>query len=546
MTTRTQEIWEQGQRQRDERKRQRLTPGLIRIWDGDWNYRATITDAIESSFQWKLNDTGHGIVTLPIDNPTGKWIMDYRNRQKKNIHITMDKDGARWSGRLKTAKITKTPAGQRYYELEVLHDYEELKHVYIWPNPFLPDVLQFPRAYVLMGPTIWVLKTALMMNLWRLTGTAWKFPDDPMEARQWIKAFQPQQWSMLVKPDKVFGDDTSPWTVISARMKTFHELAAPKLADAHLMVTCTRYLEGDPDPWEGHKCRHGALIFDIVDKSGWWTPTGTATSGNIFHGLVRTIQEVVGKVDTTHAITAAPGEVAEYTKPNFLSTVVGAPYVVYREGKITGIESSSFSWAPATTVQAICGGHSAYGVNEAISAAVQFAGNALGTMVLLPTAGTIADTLLQPIYADTIAAWNTWKSQQRARELGWSHYYETFSEGADKAYTFSSITALRKAFWDTREKVSHRLVIADGAPWFVGENGKGHFFLGDRIGATIVGLPEDQIVVEQVSELKYVTSRDSRGWEIICGDKESQESPLENTIRRVRNAMGAIHDLGVV
>ena len=88
--------------------------------------------------------------------------------------------------------------------------------------------------------------------------------------------------------------------------------------------------------------------------------------------------------------------------------------------------------------------------------------------------------------------------------------------------------------------------IVDGAPWHVGENGQGHFFLGDRVGVTIIGLPENKVVVEQVTELVYRYSRDQVGWEITCGDRASQESPLEKILGRVKNATAAIHDLGVI
>ena len=137
------------------------------------------------------------------------------------------------------------------------------------------------------------------------------------------------------------------------------------------------------------------------------------------------------------------------------------------------------------------------------------------------------------------------QSTDRANTLGWSRYYEHFAQGADKAYTLSSIAALRAGFWETREKFSHRLDIADGAPWYVGDQGQGHFFLGDRIAAQIKGLPDGRVVVEQVTELTYAFSRSNRGWEITCGDPTSQYSPLEQIMSRVRQAAGALHDLGV-
>jgi hypothetical protein len=54
------------------------------------------------------------------------------------------------------------------------------------------------------------------------------------------------------------------------------------------MVVCRRWLTGDPQPWPGFTPRHGALVIDIVDKSGYYS--GTGTSGTIFDGLTRTIE----------------------------------------------------------------------------------------------------------------------------------------------------------------------------------------------------------------------------------------------------------------
>lgn len=544
---RLQNIWAQGQYFRTTRHQKRLKPPLIRLWDGDWNFVGTIGDVNEASFQWKLNDTGAANVQVPHDSWVTKWVTNVKDRDTKNIHITMDKDGSRWSGRLKSFTLTKTAKRQRFLDMTFLHDYEELKHIYAWPNPTLPAAVQFPRAFTLTGPTAWVLKVTLMMNIWRLAGDVWALPDDPLDISQWFNEFTTRHWPIQVKPGGILGD-TTPWTVISSRMKNFHDLAEPKLADAQLSVECRRYLEGDDLPWEGANISHGALVVDIVDKSGWWSEEGTATSffGDIWKGLVRTTQSVVGAVDTTHTVVPTPDDVPEYRDSNWLGTHPSYPYVIYRDGPITGLTTSDFTWQPATTVQEVTGGKSTYGVNEGISAAVQLAGNYLGAVIGLFSLGGIADSFLQPIYSDTILAWMSTKSGERARDLGWSHYYEHFADGADKAYTISSIIALRQGFWETRERTSHKIELADGAPWFIGDNGEGHFFLGDRIGSTIEGLTGDMTVVEQVTELNYTVSRGGNGWSATCGDPKSQQSPLETALGKIRDAAGAVQQIGVI
>lgn len=540
-------IWLNGERQRQARQDARRARPLIRLWDGDWNYIATVNGYLEATFQFRLNETGAASVTLPADSWVAKDVLAFHRKNSRNIHVTMDKDGTRWSGRMSAARIEKTNTGERLAVFEFLHDYEELKHILVWPNPALPAMVQFPRAFTLVGPSIWVLKMTLLVNVWRLAGDLWALPDDPLDWRQWGNEFHSTNWPIHVKPNTPIISDSSPWTVISSRMKTWHDVAAPVLADSQLSVETRRYLAGDEPPWEGANIRHGALVVDIVDKSGFWSAEGTATFGDVWKGMVRTVQKVTNHVDTTHSVLDAPSDPPEYHWADFLSTTPNAPYVIYRDGPLTGVETSNFTWEPQTAVQIVNGGHSTYGVNEAISTAVQLVGNMLaGIFSFALQVGSIADEFLKPLYEDTILAWTSLKSIQRAQQQGWSHYYEHFADGADRAYTINSIIALRQGFWETRERVSHKISVRDGAPWFIGQGGQGHFFVGDRIGATVEGLQDGKVAVEQVTEATFSISRSSMEWEITCGDMASQQSPLESVLSRVQRALGAVHDLGVI
>lgn len=538
-------IWQEGQQVRTKRVEARRRPPEARLWDGDWALIAPVTQELDGAVRWKNNETGEAAITLPADHRLSERLINPLGIARKNIHLTVDKDGARWSGRINRVRLQKNSDGSRFVELIFRHDYEEVKWIYCWPNPFLPAAIQFPRAFVLAGPSAWTLKTTLFVNLLRLEGNLWALPDDPLDWGSWGNAFHPETWNIMVKPGSLLSDPT-PWTIISSRMKTWHDMAATTLADAQLSVECRRYLDGDPEPWPGYRPRHGQLIIDVLDKSGWWNDGGTSFFGDIWRGMVRTVQKLAGNsIDTDVTVIDEPVEVPEYQNPNWLGTIPTAPYVIYRDGAISGVEAAAYEWSPPTAVQMLTGGHSAYGVNEGISAGIQAVGNILGTTVFLPTAGTIADTFLRPLYEDTIAAWMSIKSIIRANELGWSHYHEFFAQGADRAYTLSALLALRKGFWDTRQKVSHKLEIRDGAPWFVGDQGQGHFFLGDRIGGTIKELG-DVVLVEQVTELEYSWSRDSRGWSVVCGDPASQQSGAEKIVQNVQAAAAAIHDLGLM
>lgn len=549
-------LWETCDAQRQKRAEARRTPPLVRIWDGDWNHRGVVFGEIDGDFSWKLNDTGTGKLVLPHDHTLGQWCMDPWGRAKKNVHITVDKDGARWGGRLRYASIVKSDSGQRTIELEFLHDYEELKRVLVWSNPFLPSSIQFPRTSILAGPAAWTLKTMLFMNLFRLGGSLWRLPDDPLSLSSWGQGMNMREWPIIVAPGSLAGDST-PWAVVSSRFKFWHDMAETTLADSHLMVTCRRWIDGDPQPWAGYTPRNGQLIVDIVDKSGHWSTDGFGGRGNIFTGIGRTITALAPNlVDEEEPFYVDPSSSSDYKdtyaspevyrRPGLLSTVPEVPYVVFRDGAVTGVKSAKFTWEPSQAVQIVGGGHSATGVNAGISAAVQLAGNTLGQFVFVPTAGTIADTFLRPIYEDTILAWMAHKSISRPSDQGWSHYYEHFARGSDRAYTLSGLAAMREGMWETQERTSHQLEIQDGAPWFVGENGMGHFFLGDRIAATVEGLPPDALIVEQVTELDLSWGRDHMGWNVTIGDPRSDESAMSRAFRKVSEVVSAVHDLGVI
>lgn len=540
-----------GDQQRQKRIDVRRARPIIRLWDGQMALRYRIDPVVISAdYGWRLNDTGQATIVLPLDCPASQWLLNPWGRLRdKNTVVTMDKDGARWSGLVSKVRINKTNDGQHTVTLEALHDYEQLKRIYMWPNPFFPAAVQIPRSAIFTGPSIWVLKLALMLNLMRINAALWNLPDDPLDYKSWQQTWDFRQWSVVVKPDSwesLLQAGNTPWTLATSRMKSWHDMSEKILADAQLMVECRRWLTGDPEPWEGANLRHGTLVVDIVDKSGWWSKRGTGTFGTLWTGLVRTVQSATGTdVEVNQTIVDEPVDVADYRKPDWFGTHPSVPYVVYRDGPLTGVQSSEFSWEPATTVSVISGGQSAPGVNAAMSAALQVAGNALGTFLAAPSAGSIASTLLEPLFTDTLLAWAHWKSLTRAQQLGIHRYQEFFAEGADKAWTLSSVVAMRKAYWETRERLAHKLDIADGAPWFIGDRGHGHFFLGDRIASTVEGLPAGKLVVEQVTELKFSMSRDGFGWEATVGDYRSTESSLEHILRTANSLTSTVQELAV-
>lgn len=541
-------IWDAAQDRRRERERVRREPPLVRLWDGDWNLRGRVSGEYSGRFEWKLNDTGAGTITLPAEHHLAVWAASYWDRQAcRNIHVTVDKDGARWGGRLESVKTEQDEQGDRIVTLNFLHDYEELKHLLVWSNPFTPAAVQFPKVFILAGPSRYMLKLSMFLNLARMQGNWWAMPDDPLDVRSWVQSVAMREWPIMVKPDSLLLDDT-PWCILSSRFKTWDEMAASTLADAQLMVECRRWLNGDPPPWPGARPRNGQLIIDVVDKSGWFGQT--AVGGTILGGLARTVLTVADDlVDEHQQSVGKVVESSEYAVSGFLGTAPQNPWVVFRTDSAAGtntVQSTSFTWQPATVTQLVTGGHSMPGVNEGMKALIQMAGALAEAYLMVPNLVEPAVTLLEPLFEDTLMAFMSFKSVQRSSTLGWSHYMEDFVSGADQAYTLSSVLAMRAGMRATRERTSHSMQIGDGAPYLIGERGQGHFFLGDRVGGEIPG-SAGRIAVDQVTDLTLSWDAETpHEWAAIVGDPDTDQDPVDWVIGQIKEGAGALHDLGVL
>ena len=535
-------------------RRMREEPPLIRLWDGDWNLQFVVQDEYEANFSLVDNDSGAGTLVLPFDSFAAQWVNDQKGRisrgEKRGVHITVDYCGIRWGGRLEDSAVEKLDTGDTQLVVTFLHDYENLKWYQVWSNPFLPAAVQFPRVWMVPGPARWALLTCLFVNILRDELSLWALPDDPLDISSWGSLDQ-SNWSVVVKPLSFMEDMAAGtvWAVPNSRWKTWHDMAIDILEDGEYSVVCRRYLQGDPAPWPGANLRHGTLVVSIEDKSGVYV--GTSHGGTIFDGLVRTAVEfgddlIDGTVEPVLGLDIPAG----YNTPFNRFTDPTVPYVLYRDNEFTGIQTSKFTQVPAKGVQVNCGGHSMPGVNEMISAGIQAAGDIIGGNIVingygLGSIGGSIDTLLKPFYEDTILAWMSVKSLSRSSTAGWSRYFEYFQDGADKAYTLSSLMVLRTGFWATRNHTRHELVVADGAPYLIGENGKGHFSVGDRVGATIAGDNTGNVYMDRVSTLELAWSRDSAPeWKITIG-KGDDVDPVAQAFKRIERLMTGMRDLGV-
>lgn len=544
------EILEATKQQKLVEDRIRREQPLVRLWDAEWNIQHVLGDEYSCQVSWVSNDTGPGQIEIPMTSAAAQWIYDYQSRldngEGRTVGLTIDYNGARWNGILDKFARERRDDGDDVLVCDFVHDYEHLKWYTVVSNPFMPDAFQFPRAFLLAGPVTWVLRLSLFLAIWREHNPFLTWPDDPMDLDNWLfMGLDPSEWHVVVKPESFLDAMASGvvWSVVSSRWQNFHDMAHYMVEDAEITIDCRRYLPGDDLPWPGAKLRYGTLVVDFVDKSG--IMVGTSHGGSIFDGLIRTAVEFADDfIDSTNEVVADADTPTDYFTIGKRYTDPIKPYVVFYEGETSPIETAQWIYSPSKGVQIAVGGHSMPGVNEAISASIQAAGDILGNLVQIGSLGGTIDTLLQPLYEDTILAWQTHKSNQRANNTGWDRLFSYFQDGAGKAYTISSLLVLRAGMWATKTVISWKVSVSDGRPYMIGGSGVGHFFLDDRVGLVLKG--DDKIHMDRCRRIDLAWGPDTPPeWTINIGDERIWQDPAQRALGRIERLIAGLHDIGV-
>ncbi|MCA1840053.1 MAG: hypothetical protein LC723_06965 [Actinobacteria bacterium] len=488
---------------------------------------------------------------MPWEDPVVDWALDEEGRiargEGQNIHISVDYVGARISGRLDMLTIETDENGNTTAEFLFLDDFENLKWYTVWSNPFLPAIFQAPRVFILPGPAIWVLKTTLWLQTLRenVPILSWNLADDPMDFGGMINLDQ-TTWEMVIKPTTLMDDLAagSIWAVYVSRWKNFYDGSKVIMDDAEYSWKLRRWFTGDPEPWPGFTPRHGALVVDIEDHSGVYV--GTSHGGTLFDGLFRTIgdftEDFLDSTFTTLTDTEVPDEY--YESGNRLQNKT-RPFVVYTPD-MPGVQKLTHTYRPAKGIVINCGGHSMPGVNELISAGIQASFDILGNALQIGSIGGSVDTVLKPFYEDTVAAWMSLKLYARSARQGTGRYFEYFQQGADKAYTLTSLMVLRAGVWATNTKRANSMEVADGGPFLIGDQGQGHFWNGHRVGAVIPGDPRKRIHMDRVSQLNLSRVRGQKPkFKIVIGKNDVDEDPAVAAWKKIEAIVGGLHDLGV-
>lgn len=545
------QIWEATEaRDLEARRREEAQPMLF-VLDGHQRLQHILLDVVDLQVEDLENDTGQIQLTLPFDHPVAQWMHDDRGRMRRGegelFHLDVEHNGARITGRYESVTASRDSKGQRLLHVLLLTDYENLKWIDCWSNPFLPAAFQFPRVFLLAGPAIWVLKTTLFLNLLRIYSSLWQIPDDPMNPMTWLDGLDMSTWDIVIKPTTLLQDLAAGtvFALVVSRWQKWHDVAQPIMQDAELSVVTRRHRQGDPPPWPGANVKVGALVVDIVDKSGH--REGAANGGTIFDGLTRTIRESVGDMieDVETEIVGAPSWPSGMWDDVF-STPKGFPTVHFPADAPVPVEVMK---TPSKGTFINLGGQSAPGVNEAISAGVQALGDLVTSNINIggygigPQGGAI-DALLAPFYTDVVLAWMSAKLIHRIPQSGSSRYQEFHLDLPGKSYTLSSLMALRQGVRETSRKKRVHADFTVG-PYLIGPPGYGHAEKGDRVSFEI---PEDLSGDQHVQRISKTGFEWGAGktprWTAELGELQDTD-PIETIIKKINKAASAASTLGV-
>ena len=535
---------------------ERLMAPEIQLWDGNINLQFAVRS--ENGYKWvdNENDTGPGTIEIDAVHPEAQWLWDIKGRkdrgEKIDVLVTVDYVGRRWSGFLDNVKMKTDDLGVSTVTANFLSDYEQFKSRDLWATPTTPAGFQPFKVFMLGGPTHWALGTALKLNLCRAHG--WPagvnffdpMADGAADYRNHPIVFKPLSYAQAVSQKVVTG-------LVLSRFKTFHEAAEAMLDDSDMTLRWRRYMPGDELPWPGARIKYGTLVVWFEDNTSELAPL---VSGSLMDGIGQLVRIFVSSLiegigggslpieNSEQSITGLP-DVPEYQEPGYLGTDPRKPYVLFTADS-PGLVSQEATIRLARYHRLTGGGHSMPGVNELISAAVQAIGDALAAIPGVPPLGGVADALLKPFYEDTILAFMTVYLVHRSQYLSDFSLYERWVEGADQAYTLSATMVMRAAVRETESKYAAQMEIIDGAPWWIGAPGHGHFDLGNRVLTQTRGDQSGRINAPRVKSLELSGERGKApAFAIKLGSKDPEDA-FGRAMRQLQKLVSGMKMLGVL
>lgn len=515
---------------------QRSRP-TVTIYDKNWLNPVRLFGEIALSAEELLNDSGEATTRMYGTNKLNDWLLDELELEE-DVHIVIDLAGKRWSGKATEIVDEGTEDGKEYIEVNWIHEYEHVKKIACYCNPFFPAEFQWPKLWAYAGPSATGVRTLMFLNLLRRFAPLWALPEDLFNPGNWLANLNPANWPIVVMPGNVL-TDTSMWSVLSTRFGMLHDVVAPTLSDAGLKIVVTRWLPGDPQPAPGYfTLTLPTLLLDVKDVSGYIGLTGTAIDG-----LIRFITEVADDLINEVATVVNVPDPAEYSLSGYLGTKPQAPWVAWRNahrtGK-TGISSWRRATRKATAGVIVTGGHSPDWVNTGLKLLVNAV---LGYIGLIFGNPGLALGVFDSQIEDVVLAFHRVANPIRQSNMGirGPGFGEHFESTGGTGFSLSALQAIRAGFWRTRAFTSYRFTVINGAPYWVGR----HFDVGDRVAAE-VGRINPKFYTDRVYGIKltYTRTQDPR-WTISIGNDNNDKMPGAILARQIEQVRGIAQAIGV-
>lgn len=526
------------------------TPGLI------FQGRLNIRECSKYEFPQKNNISSGGFVEMPASNYLAKFIQTIPNTPEecKNVVIRVDMYGGdwRWSGLMHHWSI-ETRDGVDLVTATFNDDLQFLQFLLGPPNPLLPiPVFQFPRDFFVFAPSRWAISVFILLQLIRVEGNLWNLPNDPFDLSQWDNLVDWNDWQVHVKGVDFF-TDTSLWTLVASRMNTVDSVIAESLDDAQLSIVYRRIFTDEGETVTGlidNNVANGALVFEVVDRSGMTLPGGTFFGGTVFGGAVRSViqytegfvSDVLVMVDDDQSLYPD-----EYWQSSWMASLATAPAHCLRDSHYNDIQSK-VTYAPATASTVVIGGQNPT-VDALAELTIQATGNLIGYFLLggFDSLGDIAADIIMPFLVGTILAWAQWTNSDRVTNLGWVHLHEIYQSGAENnVWSLAALAAARGGFRATDSETSHTAVIGNNT-WFIPGL---HADIGSRMMSTSGALRRNAglnlLLINQIEEMVLRGGGDeAHEFLVALGKNKAAMSSGERTARMVKKALDKISDIGV-
>lgn len=509
----------------------------ITLYDKEWQNPRALVGEIDVSFEELLNDTGQGTTKMYASNKLADWLLDQLELEE-DVHIVVDMGGKRWSGKANEITDEGTADGREYITISWTHEFEHVKHVVCYCNPFFLAEFQWPKLYAYAGPSATGVRTLAFLNLLRRFAPLWALPEDLFNPSSWLANLNPANWPIIVLPGDVL-TDTSMWAVLSTRMGMLHDVVKPTLDDCGLKLVVTRWLPGDAQPAPDHfTLTQPTLLIDVKDVSGYKGLTGTVVDGAI-RFLTTVADDLINEVAT---VTSVPNP-EEYSLSDWLGTTPDSPWVVWRNAHRTGRTGIS-SWRrttrKATAGAIVTGGHSPDWVNTGLKLLINAALGYIGLIFGNP--GLVLGVFDSQV-EDVVLAFHRVANPLRQNHMGirGPSFGEHFESTGGTGFSLSALQAIRAGFWRTRAFTSYRFSVINGAPYWIGR----HFDVGDRVQAEI-GRTNPQMYVDHCTAIKYTYSRGQDPlFTVSIGDDGDEEMPGAILSRQIEQVRGIAQSIGV-